>query len=1113
MNLFEKYVIAANLACFSLASAGRIEVDYSTPSLNAATKYVANLMQVESINVGKGAGAQGDSLILNVAGERSLEDAKGNPVLLNRVQGIKFKPSDKKETMSVVMKSGALKGEHVFDLQEIEKIEFVEESKTKDTDGDGIPDYMEVHVYGTDPTSKDTDGDGWNDKEEIALFNSNNPTKWNPKISDLPNLLVEMTRTPEIFLNMQKNSTETETSTVTTGESTSYKVASTKNETFTTALMNAWSASLTQTATFGVDKDHFSGARYTVSFAAGYNGSYTSTHGFTLSSTEETNVTKNYSNALAKAKSEGKTVTGAKVCVDAKLSNTGSIAYTVENLTTNLNVFMVSEGMKVVTTLAPEIGGAFTLQPGSNKSVTRKFCNANVPLEQLGNLIYSPGAMFVDASSYKITMNREGKTTDFTEDYTKAVAQTATVVIDYGPNFASKSTREHMVATNYRVKTSNVPVAEKYEGVSVVDLLKILGVKYTEGDIVNARREQVHALKTLDGVAYGVGANRDTSMWFVAVSRAATPHLTDLYSAAVGGFSLDTLMVYAGDRVQFIYNEDHDHDGVPASMEKLLGISDSKVDSDGDGLSDYEEINGWARLDKNGDTVAVFRTNPANVDSDGDDEGDRKMWDKVDPNPNERAKFTNPYIESIVVTNNLTGEEYVAKGKCGVVGYRCAFTVFELDSAIYSGDITARIVTEKPVQGINLKIDGYKYNRSIDKDGDSRHFKFSLNKDIAPLYVSKTNVISLVVTPEDGDAVESKLYINSGLKRPESFSLNRNHDRNGIILEWSPYTDDSRILGYVILRAEGSKRGETVYHNEALSSMNNTIKRIRPTTVSGVWSQNYTDVASNSGTATMHTDRKPVDGMVLGGGVTLLKVVNLEDGTYLDNVGGGSPYYSYRVYAYTKEGSRYYFSPASDIKTRAVGRIKFEYKLDGHGTEYLYAYGFRLDATVRAWFYNGSGNTFPLMHSYDYWFYKAGSVGKGNTVVYEEKSDRRGEGETNDVSMDKKVYSAEIGAQGVMLKVSADYDGGWYNAPVSTHEIRWPYAKMAAVLKGTAAATSENDNAPKTNWSTNKFNWGQSGIEYNTADNDTGNGCDNKCGDEPHAGLKFKINYNWADPD
>lgn len=45
-----------------------------------------------------------------------------------------------------------------------------------DTDGDGLSDYDEIYVYGTDPIKADTDGDGLSDGEEILIYGTD-PTK------------------------------------------------------------------------------------------------------------------------------------------------------------------------------------------------------------------------------------------------------------------------------------------------------------------------------------------------------------------------------------------------------------------------------------------------------------------------------------------------------------------------------------------------------------------------------------------------------------------------------------------------------------------------------------------------------------------------------------------------------------------------------------------------------------------------------------------------------------------------------------------------------------------------------------------------------------------------
>jgi len=41
------------------------------------------------------------------------------------------------------------------------------------SDGDGIPDFLETYVYGTDPTKWDSDGDGISDYDEIFIYGTN----------------------------------------------------------------------------------------------------------------------------------------------------------------------------------------------------------------------------------------------------------------------------------------------------------------------------------------------------------------------------------------------------------------------------------------------------------------------------------------------------------------------------------------------------------------------------------------------------------------------------------------------------------------------------------------------------------------------------------------------------------------------------------------------------------------------------------------------------------------------------------------------------------------------------------------------------------------------------
>ncbi len=91
-------------------------------------------------------------------------------------------------------------------------------------------------------------------------------------------------------------------------------------------------------------------------------------------------------------------------------------------------------------------------------------------------------------------------------------------------------------------------------------------------------------------------------------------------------------------------NADNDHDGLTNAEEKELGTDPNNPDTDGDGLSDGDEVHKYMTnpLKKDsdgdglndGDEVNKYKTNPNNADTDGDglSDGDEVMKYKTDPN-------------------------------------------------------------------------------------------------------------------------------------------------------------------------------------------------------------------------------------------------------------------------------------------------------------------------------------------------------------------------------------------------------------------------------------------------------------------------------------------------
>lgn len=49
----------------------------------------------------------------------------------------------------------------------LQKVELLEQAKTKDTDQDGLSDYDELYIYSTSPYLMDSDSDEITDKQEV----------------------------------------------------------------------------------------------------------------------------------------------------------------------------------------------------------------------------------------------------------------------------------------------------------------------------------------------------------------------------------------------------------------------------------------------------------------------------------------------------------------------------------------------------------------------------------------------------------------------------------------------------------------------------------------------------------------------------------------------------------------------------------------------------------------------------------------------------------------------------------------------------------------------------------------------------------------------------------
>lgn len=347
-----------------------------------------------------------------------------------------------------------------------------------------------------------------------------------------------------------------------------------------------------------------------------------------------------------------------------------------------------------------------------------------------------------------------------------------------------------------------------------------------------------------------------------------------------------------------------------------------------------------------------------------------------------------------------------------------------------------------------------------------------------------TTSVEIEVKSEDEESVKKySLSISSTLTPPTNLRLGKDANRTKINVNFDRSTD-SRVKGYVVLRSD--RGGDRKQGNDLPESIENK------------------KIITNNG--------------IYNGFVSFL--ADADSGVYVDSVGGGSPYYAYRVYAYAMEGDKMVFSEGTEQSMRSVGRIIVEYKMTDFGSEYKTCSSgiTRADISATVSLHEGNNNSANKLCSWEMFDYEAGYINEKRSVVYLTKAKTIGILDAEDIMPDTtREYASNIGKNGLYLYFDINAECLGSGSGRASQGIRWPYNRMAAVLNGDGSlATGKDGKAPK-RIDPNKdlkedveYLVGKGGIEYDDKDNE----CDEyDCGDEPHAGFCFGFKYNWIDDD
>ncbi len=506
-----------------------------------------------------------------------------------------------------------------------------------DTDGDGIPDSQDSDIdgdgisntdettFGTDPLKKDTDGDGWEDGVEISLFDSSSDAyKFNPKVADMPRLQVVLEGSPIITMNYE--TTEGTSESFTTEESESFETShSTSNSSsHSHATEYGWSVS----ATFGVQHEFGLEGGTTLSASATVegHGSYTNEDSYTWEDSQSQSNQTAYARAKTAATETSKSELGGKISVPITIQNNGNIAYTINNL--SLAAYKVApqsggELGSIITALESEAPIVVTVLPGLSSGMLN-FKNDSLYVSEVLDLLADSKGIVCAVSGYSITSGAgtDAGETDFTREGTLVSAQTAKVIIDYGPtvlkdNGAPKPAVQYNVATLYKYNPDYNSLNNRYFPVTMAEIMESLYISYQTGTY-----DSKEGLISVEGVQSDVANDKDWYVSHVYKRGGQLYHIT--YAISHISYDFDALEIHTGDTISLIYSEDQDKDGLPARVESLFGTSDASSDSDLDGLTDYEETTGWEISP--GTTIY---TNPILIDTDMDGFSDSE---DTDPN-------------------------------------------------------------------------------------------------------------------------------------------------------------------------------------------------------------------------------------------------------------------------------------------------------------------------------------------------------------------------------------------------------------------------------------------------------------------------------------------------
>ncbi len=530
-------------------------------------------------------------------------------------------------------------GDSLTDYQELNEI--YSDPLKQDSDGDSLADGLEFNFLKTSPIIVDTDGDQFSDDQELLELDRN------PLIADLPRMQIFI-GDARLSLNIissytdETGTTQTseETLQTTFGESSERRFGT--NDTVSNETIMEYGQKVGLEVSYGTKgfgaKGSFQ-AYFGQTFANGFTSAVNQESADAASRAYQNSVSRSFSQS--QNQSVTRSVEGAEIVTDVSIQNLSDMAFTI----TNLEISVLRKDRRISNRFVPVaalrlLGAAdegeqpsFNLGPFDPERGPFIFENTSVFPNLVEELMREPQGLVYRVVNFDL-IDEFGRNFVFSSQ--EVNDRTVGITIDFGGG----NVETYRVATHnlYDENGQMIPITMK----RALEIIGITQSTETGGDTPEADPGNPNILKTYgtqrdpnDGVEVltrirGVqtdfaSEDPEKRFWVVISANREVPATEDFSS----------IELRARDNFLLVYTRDRDQDGLFEREEIFYGSSDELVDTDGDSISDFDEVRtGWSVSVKGAEVVKVF-SSPASVDTDGDG-----LTDEV-----ERQFGTNPTRE------------------------------------------------------------------------------------------------------------------------------------------------------------------------------------------------------------------------------------------------------------------------------------------------------------------------------------------------------------------------------------------------------------------------------------------------------------------------------------